>query len=263
VSNNDQPLFVEERRRIILEQLRQQGRVLVKHLSDDLQVSAVTIRQDLRALEEDGLLERTYGGAVQRASGMLYSPELSFDVRQNRFTRAKAAIGAAAAALVRDGEAIALDSSTTAYALVPHLKKRERLTIVTNSLIMAQSFLDSPHIQVLMPGGRLRRDSISLVGKPDFLPEINLNMGFFGTRGITLASGITESDSDEGAMKAAMVAHCVRAIIIADGSKWGQVAPYTFARPQDLHLIITSDDAPALPVQEWHEAGTRVEIVRV
>lgn len=261
MSNESYPLFVEERRRVILEQLRQHGRVFVKDLSDTMRVSAVTIRQDLRALEDEGLLERTYGGAVQRSSGGTYTPELSFDVRQSRSARAKEAIGAVAAARVRDGDAIALDASTTAFALSPHLKKLNRLTIVTNSLIIAQGFLDTPNVQVLMPGGRLRRDSISLVGKPDFLPEINLNIGFFGTRGISVAGGVTDSDPDEVAMKAAMVRHCLQAVVVADGSKWGQIAPYTFARPQDVALVITSADAPHEHVDEMTAAGVVVERV--
>src|SRR5262245_46674211 len=118
MSTLPEPLFVAERRRAILEQLRQNGRVSVKELSDSMNVSTVTIRHDLRALEDDGLLERTYGGAVRRqADGSL--PELSFDVRNTRNAEAKNLIGAAAARLVKEGDSIALDASTSAYALVP------------------------------------------------------------------------------------------------------------------------------------------------
>lgn len=261
VSNSVPPLFVEERRRVILEQLRQNGRVFVKDLSDQLRVSAVTIRQDLRSLEDDGLLERTYGGAVQRANSGLYPPELSFDVRQGKQTQAKEVIAAAAAAHVREGDAIALDASTTSYAMVPHLKALDKLTVVTNSLIIAQSFIETPKVQVLMPGGRLRRDSISLVGKPDFLPGINLNLGFFGTRGISMGGGITESDADEAAMKAAMVDHCMAAVVVADESKWGQVAPYTFAQVDQIAAIITTQDAPHALTDVFAASGVRIERV--
>ncbi len=261
VSNSVHPLFVEERRRLILEQIRQNGRVFVKELSHHLHVSAVTIRQDLRSLEEEGLLERTYGGAVQRANAGLYPPELSFDVRQSKQVEAKGAIAATAAAHVHEGDAIALDASTTSYAMVPHLKMLGKLTIVTNSLIIAQSFIETPKIQVLMPGGRLRRDSISLVGKPDFLPGINLNLGFFGTRGISAQGSLTESDADEAAMKAAMVAHCMAAVVVADASKWGQVAPYTFAQIDQIAAIITTHDAPHEMTDSFASGGLRIERV--
>lgn len=251
-------LFVEERRRLIVEQLQRQGRVSVQELSEAMQVSAVTIRQDLRALEEEGLLERTYGGAVRRTSTIV--PELSFHVRQGRCRREKEAIAAAAAAMVEDGYTVGLDASTTAYTMVNALKRFRRLTIVTNSLVVAQSFLDSPHIQVLTTGGRLRRDSVSIVGRPEGLPDINMNIGFFGARGISITSGITDVDADEAQMKSAMVTRCVARIVVADGSKWGQVAPYTFLKPHEITRILTSDDAPAEMVRQFREQGVAVDV---
>lgn len=255
-------LFVEERRRIILDKLRQFGRVSVKELSEAMRVSAVTIRQDLRVLEEGGYLERTYGGAVRREEpgGM---PELSFHVRLNKRRRDKDAIAAAAVSLVQDGYSIALDGSTSAYALVDGLKGFNKITVVTNSLVIAQQFLDAPQVRVLIPGGRLRRDSISLVGRPEGLPDINLNIGFFGARGVSLVNGITEVDPDEVMIKQAMMARCLQTVILVDGSKWGQVAPYTFARPHQISRIITSDDAPREMVNQFREAGVRVDVVTV
>ncbi|MDI9635260.1 DeoR/GlpR transcriptional regulator [Anaerolineae bacterium CFX9] len=255
-------LFVEERRRIILDQLKQKGRVSVKELSQAMQVSTVTIRQDLRTLEESGLLERTYGGAVRRENAGVF-PELSFHVRLNKKRRDKDAIAAYAVDFVRDGYSIALDGSTTAFSLVGLLKAFRKITIVTNSLIIAQQFLDAPHVQVYLPGGRLRRDSISIVGSPDTLPDINLNVGFFGARGIAMTNGITDVDADEVSIKQAMMAHCVSSIILVDGTKWGQVAPYTMARFSQVERIITSDDAPGELVAAVRAAGTRVDVVNV
>lgn len=255
-------LFVEERRRLIIDQLMQHGRVSVNALSEALAVSTVTIRQDLRALEEVGLLERTYGGAVRKTSEE-YLPELSFHVRQKRNWREKQSIAAAAASMVKEGYSVALDCSTTAYALVPHLKKFKKLTIVTNSLFIAQNFLDSPGAQVLMPSGRLRRDSISLVGKPEALPSINLNVGFFGTRGISLVGGITDIDADEVAMKQAMIAHCLSNVILADSSKWGEVAPYKFVTPERVERIITSMRSPQELVRQFREASVQVDMVEI
>ncbi|HLA43056.1 MAG TPA: DeoR/GlpR family DNA-binding transcription regulator, partial [Aggregatilineales bacterium] len=161
MSNN---LFMEERRRAILDELQKYGRVSVKSLSDRLNVSAVTIRQDLRSLESDGQLERTYGGAVLMNPGATaIPPELSFATRQKQQREEKQAIGKAAARMVENGYAIALDASTTAFAIVPFLKQLDDLIIVTNSLIVAQQFLDTPRIQVQMPAGIVRNDSASLV----------------------------------------------------------------------------------------------------
>jgi DeoR/GlpR family transcriptional regulator of sugar metabolism len=252
-----EPLFVEERRRAILEELRKNGRVSVKILSEALHVSTVTIRQDLRALEDNGLLDRTYGGAVSRVVEATL-PELSFHVRQHRRRSEKTAIAQAAAALVQEGYSIALDASTTAFALVPFLKSFNKITVLTNSLVIAQSFLDSPQIQVLLPGGRLRRDSISIVGRPEGLPDVNLNLGFFSGRGVTLAEGVSDVDPDEVTMKQAMVARCISTVIIVDGSKWGQVAPYTVVKPTQIDRIITSQDAPEAFVEQYRRENIEV-----
>lgn len=255
-----EPLFVEERRRVILDELRKHGRVAVKALSEAMHVSTVTIRQDLRALEEIGLLERTYGGAVTRTETSS-QPELSFHTRHGRQRQAKQAIARRAVSLVHSGNTIALDCSTTAYAMVPYLKQIPKLTILTNSLFIAQSFLDTPGIEVLVPAGRLRRDSISLVGQPGDLLNINLNIAFLGTRGVTLAEGFSDVDVDEVAVKRAMVQRAVTAVIIADPTKWGQVAAYSFARTEDVDRLISTVDAPAGMAQGFRDAGVEVDLV--
>ncbi len=258
-----EPLFLEERRRAIIEQLEQEGRVTVKELSDRMQVSEVTIRQDLRALEEQGLVDRTYGGAVYRG-GPASLRELSFNVRIAKMSKQKKALAAAAAHLVQDGFSLALDSSTSVYALIPHLKQFSKLTIMTNGLMVAQSFLenDERNIKILLTGGRLRNDSISLVEPPGKLPDINLNIGFFSCHGITPEIGATEIDRDEVLVKQALLARCIHTVFLIDASKWGRVAPYTIAASADIPHIITTQDAPEDAVRQLREAGVRVDVVR-
>lgn len=251
-------LFVAERRRAILERLKTDGRVSVNNLSSELRVSAVTIRQDLRVLENEGLLQRTYGGAVSRA---INSSELAFEVRNQHNPDAKSAIAAAAAALVRPHDTVALDASSTAYALIPHLKQIQQLTIVTNGLIIAQSFLEIEGFNILMPGGRLRKDSVSIVGQPDGLPDINFNIGFFGAHGISRLAGVSDMDAEEVAMKQAMIRKCVHPIIIADASKWDQVAPYTVLPSDSVPHIITAGQPPPELVDQYRQGGTRIDIV--
>lgn len=258
--NMSEQLFLEERRRLIMDHLRLHGRVSVKALSEKLNVSAVTIRQDLRALEEAGLLERTYGGAVLPFSGQA-GPELSFDLRLRQRQEIKEAIARAAAKMIRDGYGIALDASTTTFALVPHLKQFKKLVVITNSLMIAQRLLDSPQIQVFLPGGRLRRDSIAVVGRPETLPDINLNLGFFGTRGISLERGVTETDPDEAEMKRALTTRCLSTVILADHTKWDTVAPFTFVELEDVETILTDDRAPEGLLNRYRNQG--IDVVAV
>jgi DeoR/GlpR family transcriptional regulator of sugar metabolism len=258
-----QPLFLEERRSYILESLQRMGRVSVKDLSEHLGVSAVTIRQDLQALEEEGLLKRTYGGAVSllAASVTQAQSEQAFEVRRLKFSAEKEAIGRAAAALVKDGYGIAMDGSTTAVAIAPYLKQYENLVIVTNSLMIAQQFVETPQIRVQMPAGRLRRDSISLVGQPETLPTVNFNVGFFGAHGLSMETGITEMSEDEALIKKALITHCLATVIVVDSSKWGLIAPYTYASPYQLERIITTQNAPAEMVKQFRSSGVVVETV--
>ncbi len=257
-------LFLEERRRKIVEQLQKEGRVFVKELSESLEVSAVTIRQDLKALEDERLLERTYGGAVlPRSNMMFYMPELSFETRNRTNEAEKEAIAREAVKYVHPGDSIAIDASSTSFRLVSHLKLLKRLVVVTNSLMVAMQFLDSPQIEVFVTGERLRRDSISLVGQPESLPDVNLKLGFFGAHVVDANAGVTESNQAEVAIKAALMEKCMACYVLADHTKWGKVAPYTLTQPGSHFSIITTTGAPPATVSHFVAHDTDVLITSV
>jgi DeoR/GlpR family transcriptional regulator of sugar metabolism len=248
-----------ERRQAILSALEEAGHLSVASLSDRFDVSEVTIRQDLEAMSQQGLLQRTRGGAMSINS----MPELSFDLRQQQYAAQKTRIGQAAAELVHYGETIFLDASTTAHATIPHLKHFPELTVITNSLRAALSLLDAPQVQVILPGGYLRRASISLVGptRADLLQEINVQIGFFGARGVTVEEGLTDVNLNEVAMKRAMVERCARVVGVLDGRKWGKVAAATFAELKQVDVIITDKAAPQHLVDQVRQYQVDVILV--
>ncbi|MCX7681718.1 MAG: DeoR/GlpR family DNA-binding transcription regulator, partial [Anaerolineae bacterium] len=223
--------------------LEQEGRVSVAMLSERLGVSQATIRSDLDALAAQALLTRTHGGAIAVSKTGL---ELSFEVRRRLRTRQKERIAAAAAAMVADGDAILLDASTTALALANQIKGRRELTVLTNGIFIALALLEAPGITVLMPGGFVRRDSVSLVGTEghDLIGKYNFQKGFFGAKGITLEEGLTDVNEFEVAIKRDMVAHARQVIAIVDSSKWGQVGFVSFASIDQVDCVITDEDAP-------------------
>jgi len=229
-----------ERRQQILEAVQDAGQLSVAELSTHFDVSEVTIRQDLQALSEQGFLLRTRGGALSVNT----MPEFSFDVRQHQYAAQKAKIGQAAANLVGHGDTVFLDASTTVHAIIPYLKNYSELTVITNSLKAAVSFLDAPQIQVILPGGSLRRESISLVDptSDDFLKDINIQIGFFGARGVTVEEGMTDVNQNEVTMKRAMVERCRRVVGALDARKWGKIAAYTFASIEQIDTLITDSD---------------------
>ncbi len=248
-----------ERRQAILAALEEAGQLSVVDLSARFDVSEVTIRQDLQALSDQGLLLRTRGGALSTSA----MPEFSFDVRQQQYSTQKTRIGQAAAGLVSYGDTVFLDASTTVHAIIPHLKNYPELTVITNSLKAALSFLNTPQIQVILPGGNLRRESISLVDPTgdDFLKDINIQIGFFGARGVTVDEGLTDVNQNEVAMKRAMVKRCRRVVGVLDKRKWGKVAAYTFANIEQIDTLITDNDPADKLVR--HIQQQQVEVILV
>ena len=248
-----------ERRQAILSALEEAGQLSVARLSDRFDVSEVTIRQDLQALSQQGLLQRTRGGAMSINS----LPELSFDLRQQQYAAQKARIGQAAAGLVHYGDIVFLDASTTAQAIIPHLKQLPELTIITNSLKVAMNLLDSSQIQVILPGGSLRRTSISLVDQPycDLVEDINIQLGFFGARGLTIGEGLSDVNLSEVKMKRTMAEHCHRVVGLIDARKWGKVAASTFAHLDRIDTIISDTAAPADLVARVRQHNIEVILV--
>jgi DeoR/GlpR family transcriptional regulator of sugar metabolism len=252
-------LFLEERREQIMALLERDGRVFVTDLSHRLRFSEATIRSDLAALASQGLLLRTHGGAIVSDRIDL---EMSFDVRRRLHSAQKKRIGAAAAATIEDGDAIVLDASTSALAVAQQIKGRRELTVITNGLFIAIALLDTPGITVLMPGGFLRRDSVSLtgIGSNHFIRQFNLQKGFFSAKGISLREGLTDVDTSEVAIKRDLVRQVKQVIAIVDGSKWGRVGFASFASLDEVDCIITDQGAPPDMVAAVREAGVNVVI---
>src|SRR5574341_313237 len=220
-------LYLEERRQEILRRVNQEERVSVAELSQQFGVSEVTIRSDLQALAERNLVVRTHGGALPSARGLY---DLSLALRRPRQLQEKSRIGEAGAALVADGDAIFLDSSSTALAIAQHVRHHRHLTVVTNSLAVAQDMLDASGVTVVMVGGTLRRDTASMVGTDglEMLRKFNIQKGFFGAHGISLAEGLTDVSADEAEMKRPLVAMCRQVIAVLDATKWGRVGLASF-----------------------------------
>jgi DeoR/GlpR family transcriptional regulator of sugar metabolism len=175
-------LSQDERMQRVLQLLEKRNSVQVTELAEEFSVSEVTVRNDLAELARQGLVARVRGGVrpVQRGQA-----ELGFDFRLRLEVERKQAVARAAAAMVGDGEAIALDASTTAYYLALELRGKRELVVVTNGILVAASLADAPGINVLVTGGMLRLSAMSLVGDlgADLLRATRINKGFLGARG--------------------------------------------------------------------------------
>jgi DeoR/GlpR family transcriptional regulator of sugar metabolism len=253
-------LFLEERRLEILDRINQAGRAAVSELSQQFGVSEVTIRADLQALAERNLVVRTHGGAIAALRGPY---ELSLATRRQQQVLEKGRIGTAAAALVADGDAIFLDSSSTALAIAQNLKSCRDLTVITNCLTIAQELIDAHGVMVVLIGGTLRRETASLVGGEDLgrLLRFNIQKGFFGAHGISVAEGLTDVSLAEAEVKRPIVTMCREVIAVLDATKWGRVGLASFASLTQVHRIITDSRAPVDQIAPVRLAGVEVVLV--
>lgn len=253
-------LFPEERLDQILDLMEEKGRASVSDLSKRFEVSTVTIRNDLAELERQGRVVRTHGGAMIRPDSI---QEPAFSLRQRIRSSEKERIARAAAGLVRDGDSIALDASTTAWHLARLLKDRHELTVITNGLFNALELSDSPGVAVVMPGGMLRSGSTSLVGDlgAAIFDHYHVQKGFFSAWGLTLQEGLTDLNQYEVELKRLMVERSKEVIAIIDATKWGQVAFSTFASLNQVDQVISDAPVPPEMVADIRARGINVQLV--
>jgi DeoR family transcriptional regulator of aga operon len=249
-----------ERQHEIVRLLESTGRVAVADLAKRFGVSLVTVRKDLETLERRHLLRRVRGGAVPAPT----PDEGSFELRLQLHEAEKTAIARAAAKLVKDGDAIAIDGSTTAYYLVKELRDRRGLVVVTNGLPAAEALVESD-ATVVMPGGTLRRSSWSLVGDMGaaLAGRGRLAAGFFGLRALTPDLGLLELSPEETAVKRRLLSISSRVYGLFDSSKVGRFALHPFAESSAVTGLITDAGTPDDEVTAWKAVGvpvTRVDV---
>src|SRR5438309_3684799 len=216
----------------VLRLLESRDSVHVSELAEAFAVSEVTVRSDLTSLAQQGLVARVRGGVRALNRGQ---SEVGFDLRLRLEVRRKSAIARAAAAPVGEGEAVALDASTTAYYLALELRAKRELVVVTNGLLVATALADAPGITVLVTGGTLRLSAMSVVGDlgGDVLRTTRINKGFLGARGLSLERGLMDLNPDEVRTKREMADACERLYGILDGTKWHRSALLSFAAVED------------------------------
>jgi DeoR/GlpR family transcriptional regulator of sugar metabolism len=252
-------LSQSERMQHVLRLLETRDYVPVTELSEAFAVSEVTVRSDLAALAREGLVARIRGGVRALQQGQ---SEAGFDLRLRLEVEQKRAIARAAAAMVEDNEAVALDASTTAYYLALELCAKRDLVVVTNGLLVATALADAPTITVIVTGGVLRLSAMSLVGDlgTDVLRTTRINKGFLGARGLSPDRGLMDLNPDEVRIKQEMADACEQVYGILDGTKWHRSALLSFVPVAALTGIVTDSSAPLDEVESWRARGVDVVI---
>ncbi|GAA3378942.1 DeoR/GlpR family DNA-binding transcription regulator [Streptomyces sannanensis] len=245
----DQGLLAHQRQAIILEAVRRDGAVRVAELVGRLGVSDMTIRRDLDALARSGAVRKVHGGAV--AVSGAGAEEHAFEAESAWERAAKAAIADAAAALVEPGSVVALSAGTTAHAVAARLLDVPRLTVLTNSLPVAETLRladrerkgDAP--VVLLTGGTPTR-SAALVGTlaDRTIGSLHVDLLILGAHGVSERAGLTSPHLAEAQTNRALIAAARRVAVVADHTKWGVIGLSSFARLDEIDWYVTDDGLP-------------------
>ncbi|MCT2591342.1 DeoR/GlpR family DNA-binding transcription regulator [Streptomyces sp. N2-109] len=255
---DNQNLLAEQRRAFILDEVRRRGGVRVNELTRTLMVSDMTVRRDLDTLARQGSLEKVHGGAVPVAEASTHEP--GFEVKSSLEPSAKEDIARAAARLAAPGSAIALSGGTTTFALARQLLEVPDLTVVTNSVRVADVFHGAQRgaagdggqgrrpATVVLTGG-VRTPSDSLVGPvaDAAIASLHFDVLFLGVHGISREAGLSTPNLAEAETNRRLVGAARRVVVVADHTKWGTVGLSSFATLAQIDTLVTDGglSAPA------------------
>ena len=254
------------RRSAVLQQVRQDSSVNVSELSKQFGVSEVTIRKDLKILKERKLLVRVHGGAmanVRSTSDELEERNINFKLLVN--AREKEAIGRAAAAHIKDGDTILLDSGTTTLQVAKNLDRFHDLTIITNSVNAMVEAMKYKRFKVILLGGTMRESSYATVGP---LAESNLKLFycdklFLGVDSFSVEAGLSTPSVEEASTNQVMISRAREVIAVFDSSKVNRRAFAFIASADKISTIITDSHLPASVRSQLKALKVNVETVTV
>lgn len=250
-------MLTTERKALLLDLLKAEGRIVAKEVSRRLGLSEDTIRRDLRELAGDGLLQRVHGGALPASPALASLP-----VRRRVSPEGKAAIARAAAALAKDGQILFLDGGTTAVAVARALPAELRATVATHSPDVAVALLDKPGLEVELIGGRLYKHSNVAVGAvaQEAIRQIRADLYFMGVTGIHAEHGLTTGDREEAAIKRAISRQAAETIVLGSQEKLGAVSAYEVVALEAIDGLIVERSCPEPAMAPFAARG--VPIIR-
>lgn len=230
-------MLKKERQNKILELVSARQYCTVDFLSKNLFVAPITIRRDLAALEAEGRLKRCYGGA---SIPEFQNREVPFDLRDRTNHAVKAELGKRAAALLKEGDTIFMDASSTVRHIIDYIYPEQNLTVITNSM-KAMEKLRERHIRCYLTGGMLLENSFALIGNiaERTVSELYADVLFFSTQGITQDGIITDYSEAETRLRCLMMKHAKRKIYVFDSSKLGNSFMFKVCEASDVDEVVT------------------------
>lgn len=252
-------MTISERHEIILNKLKDSGKVNVQELSDELSVSEVTIRKDLRLLEDKNLLFRTHGGATLSNP---YTSDRPVSEKAKVQAKEKEAIAKEAVKLIGDNDSIILASGTTVSALAREIYSQNRLTVITSSLDVSLTLSGRENIEISQLGGQLRSSSNSVVGPyaEQFLENITCGILFLGVDGVDLEYGLTTTNLMEASLNQKFIDISQYTVVLADHTKFGKRGFGRICTIDSIQHIITDEQTPQSIINDLEKKGIRVTV---
>lgn len=232
-------MLANDRQNKIMELLERDGSVKVSNLVNLLDVSLETIRRDLDVLEKKGIVEKVYGGAILKNKE---TTNLSYSFRETKNKNEKIEIANIAIKYIKDGDVIALNGSTTNIEIARLIKdKYNILTVVTNSLKIADELADIKGINLILAGGVYNKEEFAFLGIPTekFLDNFTVDKSFISVGGVSLKRGITDYLIDEVIVEKKMIDISEKVIVLADSSKIENNSLIKLCDIKDINFIIT------------------------
>jgi len=256
INSGEKTLFAEERKRHLVEYINLQRRVTVPQLCQAFTVSSATIRNDLRELDEAGLITRTHGGAI-RKSRTGHEPVMENRVSSN--LAAKIAVARAALSCIEDGDTIILDTGTTTKELAKLLGEKKNLTVVTNDLSIASVLEQTESVETLVIGGLLRKGFHCTVdhGMTSLLASLSVDKALMGANSFSLLRGASTPDLSQAEIKKQMIVIASKVIILCDHTKLETNSFMNFASADQVDLLITDEISPDLR-RQYEEADISI-----
>lgn len=250
-------MYARERQQLIVEKARQAGRVEVAGLAGDLRVTPETIRRDLTALEEQGLVHRVHGGAIP-VERWGFDPQLT--LRETVRVAEKERIAQAALAELPEEGAVLVESGTTSGRFAELLPADRPLTVITDSLSLAVSLAGRPNLTVLTPGGQVRATTHGGVGPwaVQRWREVFADVAFLGTDAISLRRGLTTPDHASAEIKKLMLHGAQRRVLLADHTKVGPISLHRYGELADIDVLVTDTGLDAEIAAEIEAMGPKV-----
>jgi DeoR family transcriptional regulator of aga operon len=251
---------ITERHQLILNKLQKEGYISVIDLCKELDVSSVTIRKDLKLLEDKNLLFRTHGGATLNNP---YTADRPVNEKEKLQSSEKMKIGATASQFIEPNDSIIIASGTTVLALAKNIQPKESLTVITAALNVAMELVKHPNIEVLQLGGIMRKSSSSVTGPyaESILNDFFCSKLFLGVDGIDIEFGLTTASAMEASLNRKMIAVSQKVIVLSDSTKFGRRGFGRICGIEDINHIITDSGIPEHYVNHLEGMGIEVTIV--